>query len=216
MKSCLIVFAKEPQEGRVKTRLRSCLSMTQRLNLYKAFLKDTIDLTKNIKCDLKILAYTSRKRPDYLKRIGRSFRFYRQKGSNLGQKMYNAFKSVEVYGDYKSVIIGSDSPSLPAIFIKNAFEKLDKNDLVLGPTLDGGYYLIGLKKPCIEIFEGIKWSSSQVLKDTVRNAKKLGKKISILKSWYDIDKPKDVVYLKKDLKNKNKDTARWTRRFLKI
>jgi len=216
MKRCLIVFAKEPQKGRVKTRLRSCLSVTQCLNLYKAFLKDTIDLTKNIKCDLKILAYASRKRPDYLKRIGRSFRFSRQKGSDLGQKMYNAFKLVEVYGDCKSVIIGSDSPSLPAIFIKNAFEKLDKNDLVLGPTLDGGYYLIGLKKPCIEIFKGIKWSSSQVLKDTVRNAKKLGKKISILRSWYDIDKPKDVAYLKKDLKKKNKDTARWTRRFLKI
>lgn len=217
MKRCLIIFAKEPQKGRVKTRLKGCLSETQCTNLYKAFLKDTITLSKSIRCDLKVLAYDLNcKSPNYLKKIAGSFRFYKQKGRDLGQRMHNAFKSIKGNSDLKSVIIGSDSPTLPVSFIEKAFRKLDKNDLVLGPTLDGGYYLIGLKKPCIEIFKGIKWSSSQVLKDTVRNAKKLSKEISILKPWYDVDSPGDIAYLKEDLKNNRKSTAKWTKRFLKI
>ena len=216
MRRCLFIFAKEPQKGRVKTRLKGCLSQAQCLSLYKAFLKDTIDLAKNIRCDVRILAYDSScKSPDYLKRIRRPFKLYKQKGRDLGQKMHNAFKSANGSGDFKSVIIGSDSPSLPASFIEEAFRKLNKSDLVLGPTLDGGYYLIGLKKPCFDIFKGIQWSSNQVLKNTVKNAKKLGKRISILKSWYDIDEPQDIAHLKQDLK-KRRDIAKWTRRFLKI
>ncbi|MFC1708929.1 TIGR04282 family arsenosugar biosynthesis glycosyltransferase [Candidatus Omnitrophota bacterium] len=216
MKRCLIIFAKEPQKGKVKTRLKSCLSDTQCLNLYKAFLKDTFDLAKSIKCDLKVLAYDlGCSSPYYLKKAGRSFQLYEQQGRSLGQKMHNAFKSIKG-GDFKLVIIGSDSPTLPAIFIEDAFKRLDNNDLVLGPTFDGGYYLVGLKKPCLAIFKGIKWSSSYVLDGTLRNARKLGKKISILKSWYDIDEPRDMAYLKKDLKDKKKNIAQWTRRFLKI
>lgn len=216
MKNCLIVFAKEPKKRRVKTRLNR-LSEDERLNLYKAFLKDTVALAKSIKRNKRILAYDSKSHPVYLKKIARQFKFYKQKGNNLGIRMHNAFKFAQSSRATKTVIIGTDSPTLPVDFIKDAFYRLDKNDVVVGPSRDGGYYLIGLKKPCLSLFKGIKWSSATVLMNTITNAKKLKKKTAILNQWFDIDDSKSLIYLKHTLKKeRNKHVAKWTRRFLKI
>lgn len=217
MKRCLIIFAREPQKGRVKTRLKDCLSTRQCLNLYKAFLKDTIDIAKNIKCEDRILAYESIGKPQYLKKIARPFRLYKQKGRNLGDKMHNAFKFAVNNKATKVVIIGSDSPTLPPGYIEEAFRRLDRNDVVVGPSYDYGYYLIGLKKACFGIFKSIQWSSDRVFAQTAKNARRLNKKIAILDKWYDIDKAETLTYLKQDLKKqKDKSVARWTRKFLKI
>jgi rSAM/selenodomain-associated transferase 1 len=209
MKDCLIVFAKEPQIGKVKTRLQEFLSETSCVQLYKAFLKDTLDLARALRC-CKVLAYdSSAPEPEYLERIAGDFIFYRQIGRGLGSRMYNAFKSAKMRGCNKAVIIGSDSPNLPIKYVKEAYVRLDKADIVLGPSRDGGYYLIGLKEPCREIFRGIKWSSKTVFEDTVRKAGKIGKKIVILKEWYDVDDLIGLTTLKKDL-IRNKKAALWT------
>ncbi|NQU94655.1 MAG: glycosyltransferase [Candidatus Omnitrophica bacterium] len=212
----LVIFAKEPKKHDIKTRLSSFLSDTDRVDLYKAFLKDTVNLAKSVKCDRRIMAYDSRsKNPGSLKKIAPRFKFYRQKGKDLGRRMHNAFRNASKDEDSKTLIIGSDAPNLPSDLVKKAFRKLEKNDLVLGPSRDGGYYLIGLKKPCGALFSNIKWSSQEVLGDTLKKAKRLKKKVALLDKWYDVDTPLELFRLVRDLK-KNKKSAKWTRRFLKI
>jgi len=95
----------------------------------------------------------------------------------------------------KVVIMGSDSPGLPESNILRAFIELDEKDLVLGPTYDGGYYLIGLKKFCPEIFENVQWSTGSVFETTLLKAKELNKKCAVLDHWHDIDRPEDLKYL---------------------
>lgn len=217
MKRCLIVFAKEPEKGRVKTRLADCLSGAERLNLYKAFLKDTVRLARKIRCETRILAYASNKNPVYLKKVAANFVFYKQRGKGLGMRIHNAFKfaSKNNADTQKTVLIGSDSPLLPANYIKKAFQELERKDVVLGPADDGGYYLVGLKKPCLGLFKGIKWSSAQVLKSTIKNIKSREKSFSFLDRFYDVDICASLSRLRQDLR-KQKNTAPWTRRFLKI
>ncbi|MCF7907452.1 MAG: TIGR04282 family arsenosugar biosynthesis glycosyltransferase [Candidatus Omnitrophica bacterium] len=197
MKRILIVFAKEPQEGRVKTRLLDCLSARECLKLYKKLLKNTVSLARKVKCSGRIMAYDSyNQRAPFLERIASDFTFYKQAGRGLGARMFDVFKAI-LKSNTKAVIIGSDSPNLPINYIDRAFEKLSKNDLVLGPADDGGYYLIGLKQPCKKLFENIKWSSGTVFDRTVKKAKKLKKKTTVLDYWYDIDEPKDLKYIRK-------------------
>lgn len=216
MKDCLIVFVREPKAGKVKTRLQGYLSPEMCVKLYKAFLKDTLELARAIKCFDKVLAYESyAQEPRYLKTIGRDFLFYRQEGKNLGEKMYHAFRFAKRNKCDKTIIIGSDSPNLPARYIKEAYHRLDKNDIILGPAQDGGYYLVGLKKPCKGIFKVVKWGSKTVFEDTVKNARRIGKKAAILKKWYDVDDSIGLVRLKSDLKKEEK-VAQWTRKLLKI
>lgn len=209
MKRCLIIFAKEPKRGRVKTRLRKVLTESRCLNLYKAFLKDTVRLARKLKCELNILAYDSEnKNPSQLKKIAAEYTFYEQRGDSLGRRMHNAFRFASSKSSKKTVIIGSDSPTLPLDYIKNAFSQLGKNDVVLGPSHDGGYYLIGLKKPCYGIFKGIKWSSCQVIKDTLINIKSQGKSVALLNKWYDIDEPEDLRRLLLEFKRQKKQDYR--------
>lgn len=215
MKRFLIVFAKEPENGKVKTRLRKYFSDAQLLNLYKAFLKDTLNIAKKVHCEEKVLAFHSTKSPDYLKKIAKRFKFYKQTGKNLGERMHNAFVCARENKAEKTVIIGSDSPNLPGRFIEETFRKLDLYDIVLGPSDDGGYYLIGLKEPCSGMFRGIKWSSDKVLKQTLIAAKKYKKKLAMLQMWYDIDDLESLTKLIGDpRKNKNTDVAKWTMRIL--
>jgi len=198
MKNCLIVFAKEPLKGRVKTRLGEHYTEEECVDLYKSFLHFTIELTHKITCDKKILAYDSEGEPDFLRQIAAGFEFYEQKGAKLGEKMYNAIEYAYRSGASNVIIIGSDSPTLPSDFVDKAFAALDLYDVVIGPCRDGGYYLIGMKEPCPGIFEGIKWSTETVLRDTLLNVKRLDKKYMILEEWYDIDKPEDVAFFEKE------------------
>lgn len=216
MKDCLIIFAKEPKKGKVKTRLQEYLTKNLCLNLYKAFLRDTLALAEKISCEHKILAYDSHgKNPRYLKKIAPWYTFYKQKGECLGERMHNAFIFAKDAGASKIVIIGSDAPTLPASSIKKAFGLLGRADLVLGPSLDGGYYLIGLKSPRAGLFKDIAWSSPAVFKDTLKNARKFKQSVALLDKRYDIDEVKDLLRLKNDLSEiRNRNVARWTRKIM--
>ena len=193
----MVIFAREPKKGKVKTRLASRLSQTECLRLYKRFLRDTVSLARNINCSRRIIAFDSdEQNPSFLKKIASDFGFYRQKGRYLGERMLDVFNALAAT-DMKIVIIGSDSPGLPGSYISRAFDELNKKDIVLGPAYDGGYYLIGLKKPCRAIFAGVKWGASSVFAQTLKKAKELKMKIAVLGSWYDIDTPQDLKYLQK-------------------
>lgn len=215
MSNVIFVFAREPQAGMVKTRLRGALSDESRLGLYKAFLKDTLELTKSLKGITRILAFDAGcSRPEYLENIGKGFIFYKQKGKDLGERMLDAFRHARKIGGTKILIVGTDSPNLPKRYIGHAFRLLEGNDVVLGPSADGGYYLIGLKRPSAAIFRGIKWGGGGVLGKTVSNARGLGKKTALLPEWYDVDCALGLTRLQKDLK-RNKRGALWTRKFLR-
>jgi len=217
MKRCLIIFAKEPRKGKVKTRFHKRLSRETCLNLYRAFLKDAVHLAKTADCETRIVAYAAKgKIPAYFKKIAPSFDFYKQRGRNFGRRIHDVFRFASKNKDAKIVIIGSDSPALPPRYIKQAFNKLTRSDLVLGPTHDGGYYLIGLKKPCSGLFRGVKWSTCKTMENTITNARRLNKKVSLLPESYDVDEPESFSYLERDLRKRSKKTALWTRRFLKI
>ncbi len=112
---------------------------------------------------------------------------YAQKGNNLGERMYNAVQWLFDNGYQKVSLIGTDSPDLPLAFIKDAFQKLDSYKLVIGPSEDGGYYLIGMKNPFDMLFKNIEWGSDKVLKDTVSKAHSAGISYFLLPEWYDID-----------------------------
>jgi rSAM/selenodomain-associated transferase 1 len=153
--------------------------------------------------------------PQYLKKIAPVFRFHKQKGSDLGQRMYNAFRFASKNGASRIIIIGSDSPTLPKVFIEEGFDALDRNDVVLGPSCDGGYYLIGLRWLSVEIFRAVEWGSSNVFEQTVNNLRRLNRRFLVLKDWYDIDGPQALFRLKDELSKNKKGPARWTKRFLR-
>lgn len=217
MRDCLIIFAKEPELGRVKTRLQGCLSKKKCVELYKVFLQDTLDLARATKCPGRVLAYDSSDRePKYLKKIAKDFLFYKQEGKDLGEKMHRAFKFAARMNYGKKLILGSDSPHLPLSYILEAYKGLDKSDIVLGPSLDGGYYFVGLKKPSGRLFQHIQWSTQTVFQETLRNARKMQRRVSVSSYWYDVDSPDDLIKLERDLKKrKNKNIAPRTREFFK-
>ena len=210
----LIVFAKEPEKGQVKTRLEPYKGADYCLSLYKAFLIDTLEIARKVKCDKRILAYACNKRgiPVFIKKNSKGFELYRQRGASLGSRMNNAFKYAFKSGPAKAIIIGSDSPSLPYKFINKSFHLLDLNDIVIGPSNDGGYYLIGMKSPCNNIFKGIKWSTKNVFNETMVILRKLSKSAAILDKWFDVDDIESLNYLKSSLKSEpHLNIARKTR-----
>lgn len=218
MKACLIIFAREPEKGKVKTRLSGYLSESRCLNLYKAFLKDTLGIAGKVKCDEKLIAYeSSGAYPPYLLRISSPLQLARQKGKNLGERMHNAFLQAFDAGFSRAAIIGTDAPDLPARYVNRAFSELKKKDLILGPSKDGGYYLVALKRACGLVFKGIKWGSKQVLKDSLKNAKQLKMKTALLPAWSDVDDAASLTGLVSRLrKTQDRDTAKWTRACLRI
>jgi rSAM/selenodomain-associated transferase 1 len=127
-----------------------------------------------------------------------NFGLISQGEGDLGDRLSRIFKWSIREGFSRTVILGSDAPSLPNEFIDNAFQLLKNNDLVLGPAWDGGYYLIGLKGSFIPLFEGISWSTRKTLLQTLLKAKNLKKKVEILSPWYDVDSYGDLRFLSLD------------------
>lgn len=174
-----------PEFGMVKKRLAAQIGKNEALNVYASMLYVTINRISTLK-DIDIYGfYNSLNRQSVnLNNI----KTLPQQGENLGEKMLNAFEYLFKNGYDKVLLIGADSPDLPVDYITEAFSMLDSFDMVIGPTEDGGFYLIGSNKPLPKtMFDSIQWGSSKVLMDTVRNAKNLSINYFLLNSWYDID-----------------------------
>jgi rSAM/selenodomain-associated transferase 1 len=134
---------------------------------------------------------------------GTKYSAYEQVGADLGARMYSAFQTVfEANGASKQVVIvGSDSPELSVELLDSAFRALQHSDFVIGPTFDGGYYLLGMNSPSREVFEGIEWSTETVCQDTQRRIFKQGKSIIILQKLHDIDVEEDYKALHRFFKD---------------
>lgn len=198
----LVIFAKAPVPGQVKTRLCPPLTPDEAATLHGSFVLDTLERTKTatIRLQLPIDRYLACAPSSSLvffkimeERQG--VKLIDQEGEDLGIRMHRAFETMFAKGYRRALIIGTDVPSLPFDYYKQAVDLLETHDVVLGPARDGGYYLIGLKKSSGGLFEHIPWSTDQVLAVTREKAKVLGLSTGWLPEWRDVDSIDDLQAL---------------------
>lgn len=192
------IFIKNPEKGRVKTRLAATLGEAQALSVYKSLLTYTRTVISKIDAEKEVW-YSDF--VDYKDEWDSNI-FYRKKqqGDNLGERMKYAFKSSFEEDTCQSVVlIGSDCAELTELIVEDAFKKLRNHDLVLGPAEDGGYYLIGMSKFIPDVFNGIMWSTHQVLDATIIRAREFGLRFSLLPLLNDVDTFEDWERVKKKL-----------------
>ncbi len=202
--NALIIFAKAPRLGQVKTRLQPDLTPEESISLYKAMVEDLMKQLEHTGfCDLKIFFYPSDAKTEMQNWLGEHYKYFSQKGEDLGDKMYSAMVEIFKQNYKKVVLIGSDIPTIDTTTIVRAFSSLDDYDIVLGPSQDGGYYLIGSKKPQSELFKDIIWSTSFVLQKTIEKARKAELEVVQLEIKSDIDTYDEVIKLWKYLKMRN-------------
>lgn len=209
MRHKIIIMAKVPEPGKVKTRLQPFLTPEQSAEFAQCLLQDTINKAKSLQNNL-IIAYSPLERRDFFDDF-HNLKLVAQTGNDLGERMFNAFEFAFDNDSDSLVMIGTDSPTFPTEFIKKAFEHLAKNDAVLGKTEDGGFYLIGLRRLDKRIFENVEWSSEMTFLQTKRNLGKIDFSLAELPIWYDVDEPKDLKRLREDelLQEFAPKTAEW-------
>ncbi|HIJ95015.1 MAG TPA: glycosyltransferase [Desulfuromonadales bacterium] len=194
MKKALLIFAREPLPGLVKTRLAASIGIEAAASLYDAMLQDVLSISRRLigvetvvfwACDEECL-------PRLAERYRCSSR--RQQTGDLGQRMQAAFEEMFASGCEACCIIGSDSPDLPLACLDEAFIRLADGsaDTVFGPCHDGGYYLLGLRKMIPSLFSDISWSTPLVFEQSLTAAQQASKKVFLLPEWYDVDTLDDL------------------------
>jgi hypothetical protein len=192
------IFAKYWEPGQVKTRLAADLGDVVAANIYRAFVDTLLRRFVHV-ADRQLMAYWPPSKLEAFQPIAADWRLQPQADGDLGERMHSYFDNAFGDGCQRVVLLGSDSPNLPVRMAQQAFEMLDDHDLVLGPSEDGGYYLIGARGQTPEIFEGVVWSSAQVWRQTMENVQRAGLKCAALPSWYDVDQIEDLRRLRSDL-----------------
>jgi rSAM/selenodomain-associated transferase 1 len=206
MKNALIIFIKTPIPGLVKTRLQPDLTAEESAELYSAFLKDLDHKFYNqfdYTCWYAVSPENFQK--DVLKQIIHLDNYFLQEGQDLGERMNHAFQLLFSKGYEKVVLIGSDLLSITSDLINQALKGLVKKDCVIGPSRDGGYYLIALSHPCSFLFKDLPWSTSEIFEKTIEILDKKGLSYKLLPEFEDIDTYKELNSFCKDLKNKKRD-----------
>ncbi|MFO7766215.1 MAG: TIGR04282 family arsenosugar biosynthesis glycosyltransferase [Pelovirga sp.] len=184
-KRILGIFAKEPVPGRVKTRLSPPLSAVQAADIYLASLRETVQRMQTLTdCDLAICYSGDR---DWFAETFPGLALEPQYGDDLGARMAHSLSRWLAAGYDAAVLIGSDAPDLPTERIEQAFSALEGADLVHGPAVDGGYYLVGESSHYDQLFSGIAWSTGSVLEQTLATATTLGLSSVLLQPWEDLD-----------------------------
>ena len=183
-----MVFIKDSSKYPVKTRLKTSIGKNKSIWVYNQILKKTVLVLKNIKTDIAVFHYNSIISKNPFKNFSKWNKI--QIGKNLGEKISNAFNWGFEKGYKKIIIIGSDLWDLNEEIINTGFIELNKNKVVIGPSIDGGYYLLGLNKKMPKIFEGIKWGTQSVLAETL---KLLEHEPYILPELNDIDTFEDLI-----------------------
>ncbi len=194
-KQTLLVVAKRPAPGQTKTRLCPPLTPNQAASLYDCFLRDTLDTMRQVPDAQCVIGYLPEAAADYFSQLAPDMGLAFQSGDSLGERLDHLLTEALTNGSHKAVIMDSDSPTLPAAYLSQAFDLLDEVDVVLGPTRDGGYYLIGLKQPQPHLLRQVQMSTPHVLSDTLALAESTGLTVSLLPAWYDVDTIADLYQL---------------------
>jgi len=211
--NALIVVAKRPIPGKTKTRLSPPLTPELASALYESFLFDTLDQMRQVANSHHVIAYLDER--DYFKRVAPDFELIPQEGHDLGERLDHALTTYLSRGYEHAVIMDSDSPTLPLDYLSQAFNVLsDGADVVLGPCDDGGYYLIGLKKPTPRLLHEVHMSTPTVAAETMALAKEEGLYLVTLPTWFDIDDIASLSRLIKEIEELDSANATHTRQFL--
>ena len=203
LKECVMVFAKAPAFGRVKTRLAAGIGEKAATSLYKAFVKDLLGMIDSTDYPIHIHFAPPDAGRQMKEWLGGAGEFYPQADGDLGDRMAAAFKHAFSKHVSRAVLIGTDFPDLPASFIHRAFDSLLTHDAVLGPSHDGGYFLIGFSRHGYvpEVFQDISWSSDKVFSETARAFEKHHTTVHYLDQWWDIDTYADLMEFIRRLKD---------------
>lgn len=193
-KSTLIIFAKYPEPGKVKSRIASELGAERAAEIYSRIAKAVIEKVSTSDTHRTIIFYDPPERENEIKLwLGINKHSYeRQPGSTIGEKMSNSFRDVFSRGAEKAVLIGTDIPEITAGTVNAAFGLLDETDVVLGPAEDGGYYLMGLRNPEPLLFRDIEWSTNLVLSQTIDRIKERKLSYNLLQTLKDVDTAGDI------------------------
>ncbi len=206
--NCLGIFLKHPEPGKVKTRLSRDIGASKAVELYRCFVEATLKRAGSCgEYDTKLFFSPVDKKNEICEWLGNGYELCAQVGGDLGERLFNAFRSLYDTGAKGAVIIGSDSPTLDDASIAGAFDALNRNDMVVGPTTDGGYYLVGLsfnsgsfaKFENMALFSGIEWSTENVYEQTVKRAKENNISLGLLPPHYDVDCVDDLSRLKREI-----------------
>ena len=210
MRDVLGVFARYPEVGRVKTRLAAGIGAEAAARLYEAFVKDIANhlQMRRERCVLAITPDHATARDWFESLAGEEVETWPQPVGSLGDRLSAFFSMTLQEESSRAVVIGSDSPSFPPVFVEEAFAELDQHDVVVGPAEDGGYYLIGLHARVVRdrpgvvrtIFTGIDWGGPTVLAQTLERLRASDLRFTQLPVWYDVDSIKDLRRLRDELR----------------
>ena len=186
----LIIFVKNPELGKVKTRLAKTIGDEKALYIYKLLLEQTFQVTLPVLAEKKLYYSEFVQNMDQFNDL--VYEKHIQSGDGLGSKMYHAIKHSFAEWADKVILIGSDCFELNSGIIEEAFKALEESDYVLGPAKDGGYYLIGMKELNLEVFQNKEWSTENVFLDTLLDIKNQGKSHYLLPTLSDVDVEEDL------------------------
>ncbi len=188
MNNALIIFTRNPELGKVKTRLAKSIGDEKALQVYTDLLEHTMLQTQYLDCDKYVFYDTMIIENDIWD--NKTYHKKLQTEGDLGERMHAAFEELFAIGHQKCIIVGSDLFDLQTIDIKHAFHAMDYNEVIIGPALDGGYYLLGLKKMHPTLFKNKQWGTNSVLSDTLNNIPL--HHVYLLKTLNDIDTIEDL------------------------
>jgi rSAM/selenodomain-associated transferase 1 len=191
---CLLFFIKNPEKGKVKTRLASAIGDELAVKLYRRFLLEMLSTLNRGTFLFYLCFYPGDSLNDLKNWLGDHYLYAPQMGENLGERMKNGFIEAFSMNFKRVVLIGSDIPDLPLEFIEEAFTALRNHDVVVGPAVDGGYYLIGFRNETFspKMFEGIPWSTDRVFENTMKILAQEGRTVHTLQPLRDIDTVEDL------------------------
>lgn len=201
--TAIIVFVKAPVKGRVKTRLAQVLGDESALETYRCFVADILATLTGLDCDPRIYLHPPEAKPAVRSWLGEDYALFPQKGRTLGDKMRNALAETFAAGFTKAALMGTDIPDLPATVVSEAFEALDRFPAVIGPSTDGGYYLIGFTAEGFApaVFADIPWSTIGVFARTAERFHSCGIRPYLLPRWADVDTADDLKRLMADCRH---------------
>lgn len=194
MSTALIIFAKAPIPGEVKTRLCPPLDPDEAASLHGSLVLDAVERTKGLQgVTLYVAGTPDLAHPFFKVMEGRyGARLLLQRGPDLGARMMNAIQDAFDQGAKDVLLTGTDLPTLPRAHLVEALKLVKNHDVVLGPTADGGYYLIGLRKMVPALFDGIAWSTASVLAETKKKIEQAGLSLGLLPECRDVDTLEDL------------------------
>ncbi len=209
------IMAKKPAVGWTKTRLCPPLSPEEAAALYEALLRDTVELVAGLEGARLAIAVTPPEAADDFRGISPPDAILLPvAGRDIGECLAQVLDQLLAAGHPKAIAVNSDGPTLPSDFLRQAVARLDSAEVVVGPSEDGGYYLIGLKRSQPALFREISWSTDRVTAQTLARAEALGLSVALLPPWYDVDTAADLERLWAELADLPPEALPYTRRFL--